>query len=61
MAAVRFPKLEVVIIQPSIEISLRNLVHLHILTFSEHVHYQTGTGSWFATSAATILKISLTS
>ena len=29
----RFPKQEVVITQPWIEISLRNLVHLEILTF----------------------------
>jgi len=33
-------------------ICLRNLVHLKILSFWGQQHYQTGTGSWFATSAA---------
>jgi len=30
---------------------------LRDLTFWRHAHYQTGTGSWFATSTAAILKI----
>jgi len=59
MAAVLFPKPEVVMTQPWIETSLRNLVHLE--TFWRHGHYQTGTGSWFATSTAAILKILMTS
>jgi len=61
MAAVRFSKPEVVLTQPWIEICLRNLVHLEILTFWGHMHYETGTGSWFATSTVVILKISTTS
>jgi len=48
MATVRFAKPEVVITQPWLEISLRNLVHWG------HAHYQTGTGSWFAASTAAI-------
>jgi len=56
MAAVRFPKQEVVITQPWIETSLRNLVHLEIQTLLEHAHYQTGTGSSFATSTAAIVR-----
>jgi len=55
--AICFPILEVVINRPWIDISLRNLVQLKILTFWGHVHYQTGTGSWFAMSTAIILKI----
>jgi len=61
MAAVRFPKPEVVITQPWIEISLPNMVHVEIPTFWGHVHYQSGTGSWFAPSTAAILKMLVTS
>jgi len=37
--SVRFPKPEVVITQPWLEISLWNLVSLEILTFGGHAHY----------------------
>jgi len=56
MTAVPFPESEVVITRPWLDISLRNLVHLEIMTFWGHAHYQTGTGSWFETLTADMLK-----
>jgi len=50
----------VVLTQPWNDISLQGLVQLQIVTFWGHAHYQAGTGSWFATSTAAILKTLIT-